>query len=119
MRRGILMAEFGRDAALQEAARWFARCHRAVMTIEEKTEFEIWRSKPGNAAAMDELEGAWELTGLARGHFARPAEHIPAVQRTFARTAVLAVMCVLSLGVGIVSYTGHSAFWTSLDWVQR
>lgn len=113
------MAGFERDEALQEAARWFARCRRGVMTIEEKTEFEIWRSKRGNAAAMDELEGDWELTGLATGHFAQPAERSRAGHRTYARTAVLAVMCVLSLGVGIVSYTGHSAFWTSLDWVQR
>ena len=113
------MAGLERDKALPEAARWFARCHRGVMTIEEKTEFEIWRSKSGNAAAIDELEGVWEVTGLATGHFAQPVERSRAGHRTFARTAVLAFMCVLSLGVGIVSYAGHSAFWTSLDWVQR
>lgn len=113
------MAGFERNEGLQEAARWFARCRRGVMALEEKTEFEIWRSRPGNAAAMTEMESAWELAGLATGHFAQSAERTPAGHRTFARTAVLAVMCVLSLGVGIVSYTGHSAFWTSLDWVQR
>lgn len=113
------MAEFERDEALQEAALWFARCHRGVMTVEERAEFECWRSKRKNAAAMNELESAWELTGLARAHFTALDEPAPEGQRTFARTAVLAVMCVLSLGVGIVTYSGHSAFWTSLDWVQR
>jgi len=113
------MPGFDRDEALQHAARWFARCHRGVMTIEEKSEFRIWRSKRGNAAAMNELEDAWELTGLAKGHFAQRTECTPSGHRTFVRTAVLAFMCVASLGVGIVSYTGHSPFWTSLDWVQR
>lgn len=107
------------DRRFQEAAAWFARRRRAVMTIDEKTAYEIWRASRENAAALDEVERAWALAELAVGDFVHPGETFPATRRPLARTAVLALMCVVSLGVGIVSYAGHNPFWTSLDWVQR
>jgi len=104
---------------MQEAAAWFARRRRGVMSIEEKADYEIWCAKPENAAAMNKMESAWALAGLATDYFVEPGDVSPAGRRSFARTAVLALMCVVSIGVGIVSYAGHRPFWTSLDWVQQ
>jgi hypothetical protein len=35
------------------------------------------------------------------------------------RSALVAILCVAGLGVGMISYAGHSDFWTRLDWVER
>jgi ferric-dicitrate binding protein FerR (iron transport regulator) len=113
------MTESGHYLALEEAAAWFARRHRGIMTIEERNEFDRWRRNPGNAAAMHELERIWDLTGVAGD---RPGVEAAATlpgHLKLARSAVFALMCVLSVGVGILTYSGHSAFWTRLDWVER
>ncbi len=113
------MTESERNQALAEAARWFASLHRGVMTVEARTEYEAWCSQPVNAAAMEQVERAWVLAGLVSGNAQYRLPVSATAGRRAVRTAVLALMCVVSLGVGIVSYSGHSAFWTRLDWVER
>src|SRR5579864_6655232 len=110
------MVEFNKDSALQEAADWFARWRRGVMSVEETVEFRRWRADRRNAAAMDEIERAWTRIDLINHRFTAAVSTAPVRRIAFARSAVLALICVASLGVGIVSYTGHSNFWTRLDW---
>ena len=113
------MAEFEMDSPSQDAATWFARRQRGVMSLEECAEFARWRAIRRNASAMDEMERAWARIDQARDQFAPAASATPVKRLAFARSAVLALLCVLSLGMGIVSYTGHSSFWSRLDWVER
>jgi ferric-dicitrate binding protein FerR (iron transport regulator) len=113
------MSEFGYGSASEQAARWFARRRRGVIAVEEKTEYEAWRADPRNAAAMDELERTWALMDLVGNHFSPGTATASARPPAFTRSALFALMCVVSLGVGILTYSGHSAFWTKLDWVER
>ena len=108
-----------RDDVLEQAAEWFARRRRGVMTLEERANYETWSHQPGNSAAMAELEHVWELTNQA--HVPAHPETEEPVRRSanLARSAVLAILCVATLGVGMISYTEHSDFWTRLDWVER
>jgi ferric-dicitrate binding protein FerR (iron transport regulator) len=87
------------------------------MTVEERAVYEAWRRDPGNAASMSELEGVWQSLDVARGHFG-PETLLPR-RAAFARPALIAAMCIISLGVGIMSYSGENGFWTKLDWVER
>jgi ferric-dicitrate binding protein FerR (iron transport regulator) len=87
------------------------------MALEERAAFEAWRRKPENAAAMAELEHVWRSLDVAKDHF-RP--DISSSRRpAFARSALVAAACVICLGIGIISYSGDSSFWTKLDWVER
>ena len=109
-----------REEILAEAARWFARLRRGVMTVEARAEYDVWSANPENAPAMEEIERAWVLIGLTNADADEGlARRTRIERRTFARTALLALMCVVSLGLGVVSYSGHSSFWTKLDWVER
>jgi ferric-dicitrate binding protein FerR (iron transport regulator) len=107
------------DRSLIEAAEWFARRHRGVMTLQERTDYDAWQRDPTNCAAMSEMERIWKLAGtlcLEGGVSSpAPAAHLP----RFARSALVAILCVASLGAGIISLGSHSEFWTRLDWVER
>jgi hypothetical protein len=37
-------------------------------------------------------------------------------RQRIARSALLAVMCAVSIGIGVISYSGNHEFWTTLDW---
>jgi ferric-dicitrate binding protein FerR (iron transport regulator) len=87
------------------------------MTLEERTGFDAWRQEPGNAAAMAELERVWQSLDVAQDHFGPQTS--PARRTVFARSALVAAVCVISLGIGIISYSGNSGFWTKLDWIER
>ena len=106
-----------RHSTDEEAVLWFARLRRGVMTLEERAGFDVWRQEPGNAAAMAELEQVWQSLGVAQDHFG--PETSPARRTVFARSALVAAACVICLGIGIISYSGDSSFWTKLDWVER
>src|SRR5579872_7187327 len=117
---GSSMSGAQREEILAEAARWFARLRRGVMTVEARAEYDVWSANPENAPAMEEIERAWVLIGLTNADADEGlARRTRIERRTFARTALLALMCVVSLGLGVVSYSGHSSFWTKLDWVER
>jgi transmembrane sensor len=104
----------------EQAAVWFARRRRGVMTLEERAAFESWRREPANATAMAELEGVWEVMQVAQGHIGPEQGPVDSVRGPrIARSALLAVMCAASIGIGVISYNGHRDFWTSLDWVDR
>jgi transmembrane sensor len=101
----------------EEAVLWFAKLHRGVMTLEERAGYEAWRRETDNAAAMAELEHIWQSLEIAREHF--EPDNSSGRRSAFARSALLAAVCVISLGIGIISYSGDSSFWTKLDWVER
>jgi len=104
----------------EEAALWFARCRRGVMTLEERVAFEAWRLEPANAAAFGELERVWASLQAVQARLEPETAPVPVLRRVgIARSALLAVMCAVFLGIGVISYSGNSDFWTTLDWVDR
>ena len=107
------------EYAREHAAEWFARRRRGVMTLQERADYEAWLRVAANSAAMDEMQRLWQvMEGL---------ESSPVPDSTSAkvhpvkvwRSALVAILCVAGLGVGMISYAGHSDFWTRLDWVER
>jgi transmembrane sensor len=104
----------------EQAALWFARRRRGVMTLEERAAFESWRREPANAAAMAEQERVWEALHIAQPHIAPATASTSSIARArVARPALFAVMCAASIAVGVISYSGNHDFWTNLDWVER
>jgi ferric-dicitrate binding protein FerR (iron transport regulator) len=101
---------------LQEAARWFAVRRRGVMTVEERTLYEAWMTDARNASAMAGMERAWAVVAVADDHLPEAAR--PARSR-LARPALLAAMCAVSLGIGVLSYSDDTGFWTTLNWTDR
>jgi transmembrane sensor len=106
-----------RHSTDEEAILWFARLRRGVMTLDERASFEAWRRQPESAAAMAEIEQVWQSLESARDHFG--PEKSLSRRPTLARSALVAAACVICLGIGIISYSGDSSFWTKLDWVER
>lgn len=104
----------------EQAARWFAALRRGVMSLEERDAYENWRRQSGNARAISDLERIWGALGMAQDHFAgaNAAPVRAAARGKVARSALLAV-CAVSLGIGILSYSGPDRFWTTLDWTDR
>src|SRR5579862_9684779 len=110
------MTSLDQPAIDEAAALWFAKRRRGVMTLEERAAFEAWWRVPANMAALAQFEETWDM--LAEIHFA----HVPAAtasRQRVARSALLAVMCAVSIGIGVISYSGNHEFWTTLDWVER
>ena len=112
------MSRFDPSMNEEAAAIWFAKCRRGVMALEERAAFDAWRREPANAAALAELERAWNLLEGATLHLNHAPAAGPARHR-IARSALLAVMCAVSIGIGALSYSGNHEFWTALDWVER
>jgi ferric-dicitrate binding protein FerR (iron transport regulator) len=106
--------------AEEQAALWFAKRRRGVMTLEDRAALLAWQREPTNAAAMAELEEVWATLQVAQGHIGPQAAFAHPVRGPkIARSALLAVMCAVTIGAGVISYSGNRDFWTSLDWVDR
>jgi len=106
----------------EAAARWFATLRRGVMSLEERAAYDAWRSDRRNAAAIAECEAVWEALESVRAEFVDAALQTATRSRRparYARPALVAAMCAVSLVIGALSYSGHSAFWTTLDWTDR
>lgn len=112
------MSRFDLTAHEEAAAVWFAKCRRGVMALEERAALDAWRREPANAAALAGLERTWDMLESANGRVMRAPASAPAHQR-IARSALLAMVCAVSIGIGVISYSGNHAFWTTLDWVER
>jgi ferric-dicitrate binding protein FerR (iron transport regulator) len=106
------------DQSLIEAAEWFACRRRGVMTLQERADYDAWCLDPVNCAVMSEVERLWGLAGLSPNVSA--SAPTPAARLTgFAQSALVAILCIASLGAGIISLRSHSEFWTRLDWSER
>ena len=105
---------------LQEAAGWFAVRRRGVMTVEERALYDNWARDTRNVSAMACLERTWAALDIAEDHV-RGAGQAPASppRSRLARPALLAAMCVVSLGIGVLSYSDDTGFWTTLNWTDR
>jgi ferric-dicitrate binding protein FerR (iron transport regulator) len=114
------MSEIGAQDRMREAARWFAVRRRGVMTVDERSLYEVWVRDANNLSAMARLEQTWTALGVAehRFHGAGKAPSPPPRSR-LARSALLAAMCAVSLGIGILSYADDTGFWTTLNWTDR
>jgi ferric-dicitrate binding protein FerR (iron transport regulator) len=114
------MSQSFRRPADEEAALWFAKRRRGVMTLEERAALQAWQGEPANAAAMAEVEDTWATLQMAQGHIGPARIPIQPVRvPKIARSALLAAMCAVTIGAGVISYSGNRDFWTSLDWVDR
>jgi transmembrane sensor len=105
----------------EEAARWFAALRRGVMSLDERAAYEDWRRDRANRAAFAELEQTWDSLDAIRPHLveASTAMVTARVHPRLSRPALVAAMCAVSLVIGVLSYSGHSSFWTVLDWTAR
>jgi len=114
------MSGIGAQDRLREAARWFAVRRRGVMTVEERALYEVWVSDANNLSAMARMEQTWATVGAAehrvRGVGRAP---LPPPRSRMARSALLAAMCAVSLGIGVLSYSDNTGFWTTLNWTDR
>jgi ferric-dicitrate binding protein FerR (iron transport regulator) len=106
------------SAVEEEAALWFAKRRRGVMSLEECASFDSWRRVPLNAAAFAEQERIWDALEIAQSRLG-PNSTPRHVRARVGRPALLAVMCAASIAIGVISYTGNHGFWTNLDWVER
>lgn len=105
---------------LREAARWFAARRRGVMTVDERALYESWIGEADNVAAMARFEHTWRTLGTAEHRMNRAGRITASVPRSrLARPALLAAMCVVSLGIGVLSYSDDTGFWTTLNWTDR
>jgi ferric-dicitrate binding protein FerR (iron transport regulator) len=114
------MSDIGAQDRMREAARWFAVRRRGVMTMDERSLYEAWASDANNVSAMARLEQAWVTVGAAEQRL-RGTGQVPSPPRRsrLARSALLAAMCVVSLGIGVLSYADDTGFWTTLNWTDR
>ena len=106
----------------QEAALWFAGSRRGVMSLEERAVYSRWRSDAVNAATLAEFEQVWDAVEQIQGAVSGShpaAATLPQRGTRFARPALVAAMCAVSLAIGVLSYSGDSQFWTALDWTAR
>jgi ferric-dicitrate binding protein FerR (iron transport regulator) len=103
----------------EEAAQWFAVVRRGMMTLDEREALEAWRGVPENHVMMERFERSWSALEAIEHQILRPgpAHNVRSVRR--ARSALVAVLCVVSMGIGVLSLDGHSGFWTTLDWTDR
>jgi ferric-dicitrate binding protein FerR (iron transport regulator) len=114
------MSGIGAEDRLREAARWFAARRRGVMTVEERALYEDWVSDVNNVSAIARMEQAWKALGVAE-HRMQGVGKVPSLpsRSRLARPALLAAMCVVSLGIGVLSYADDTGFWTTLNWTDR
>ena len=114
------MSGIGAEDRLREAARWFAVRRRGVMTVDERALYELWVSDANNVSAMARLEQAWQTLRVAE-HSVTGTRRVSASapHSRLARPALLAAMCVVSLGIGVLSYADDTGFWTTLNWTDR
>ena len=103
-----------------EAARWFAARRRGVMALDEREAYAVWLRDAANAAAMAEFERLWKLVSIAEPYLsATPGGHRAVRGNSAVRSALVAAMCAVSIGIAALSYSGSPAFWTTLDWTDR
>ena len=104
----------------QDAARWFAARRRGVMTVEDRARYQAWIGDPANASAMSRLDRTWSALGAVEGQLLDAIrDPAPRSRSRYARSALLAAMCAVSLGIGVLSYSDDTGFWTTLNWTDR
>jgi ferric-dicitrate binding protein FerR (iron transport regulator) len=101
-----------------EAARWFAARRRGVMALEERNAYEQWVEDEDNRAALTEMDELWASLEQVSGAESciEPRRLIPS---RMSRKFMVAIVSIVSFGIGLMSFIDSSNFWTSLDWVNR
>ncbi|MBY8821063.1 FecR family protein [Sphingomonas colocasiae] len=92
------------DDIREEAANWFAALRRGPMTVEERSEYDVWRQSPVNQAALNSMHELWgELAGLNPD--AVKPQHSPVVSRRWLPVAA-SVALMVGAGALFVSWPG-------------
>lgn len=101
----------------EEAARWFTVLRRGVMTLEERSAYDLWIEDSSHRSAMAEMQRVWQMFEAVHDSSAPQAARQDQAARSL-RKVMVAVMCAVSLGLVALSCV-HTPFWTSLNWVTR
>lgn len=101
-----------------EAARWFAARRRGMMALEECSAYDHWLADDTNYAALCDMERLWTVLDQVSATESGMVPSMLAPAR-MSRKFMFAVASIVAFGIGILSVIGPSAFWTSLDWVNR
>ena len=105
---------------LDEAARWFAARQRGLMTVDKRAAYQAWANDPVNSSTMAILERTWARLETVKHRFHGTIQDTaPAPWSHLARPALVAAMCAVSLGIGVLSYSDDTGFWTTLNWTDR
>lgn len=81
-----------RPSRQDQAAAWFAAERAGVMLVEQRAEFEAWRSDPRNQAALDAMRELWADLAVLKGNEPAPpkvAKHRSLVPMVAAVAAIL------------------------------
>jgi hypothetical protein len=90
------------------------------MTLTERAGYERWLADDANKAAMAEMNGLWAiLDGVAREEGSPEMATSGRAASAVARRVMVGVVSAVSLSIVVLSFAGHSGFWTSLDWLNR
>ncbi len=101
----------------EEAARWFAASRRGVMLHQERADYELWRSDPGNAARLAELQAIWDE--LEQKPFAAEIVEPPVERgRVGHRGQLVAMVAFMSLTATVLTRI-DGGWWSALDWWSR
>lgn len=103
----------GQSRVRDEAAQWFVRLQKPVMSVEERQRFEAWLDEHANHRdEIQLLQGIWSATDLLprerlQALCERPAER--AKRRPLLRYAVAAGLLAVAVGLGLFSGLGASS----------
>jgi len=96
------------DQITSEAAAWFAAQRRGPMSVEEREQFDAWRSDWRNQAALDEMHQLWgEISSLRS--ISPPVRRSPLVRR-----AAAAIFWLGVAGFAAWSVAGGNVFAQSV-----
>ena len=103
----------GQSRVRDEAAQWFVRLQKTVMSVEERQRFEAWLDEHANHRdEIQLLQGIWSATDLLprerlQALCERPAERTK--RRPLLRYAVAAGLLAVAVGLGLFSGLGASS----------
>ena len=103
----------GQSRVRDEAAQWFVRLQKPVMSVEERQRFEAWLDEHANHRdEIQLLQGIWSATDLLprerlQALCERPAERTK--RRPLLRYAVAAGLLAVAVGLGLFSGLGASS----------
>jgi len=96
-----MSSEGSKPTRQDQAAAWFAAERAGAMLVEQRAEFDAWRSDPRNQAALDVMYELWDDLAVLKGASAPEAAPKPvARQRFLAPLLALASAGIVAAVVG-------------------
>lgn len=93
-----MSSEENKPSRQDQAAAWFAAERAGAMLVEQRSEFDAWRSDPRNQAALDVMYELWDDLAVLKGaKTAKAAPPAPAKRRYLAPALVAASLIVATI----------------------